>query len=1393
MAANDRAAAEFLACPPCREDGPYQCFVPGCPRVTASPFGTHGQLGSHLYKAHNFTVRPIDLASNGFTRCPAQGCTQPIQSLLYKSSNAQGRSSYFDHLHRLKTGPGAEAHRQVIQGKGGAVRAADSARAEALASALPGSVAARFAHVPYVKSGTCIPAGTAAAVAPTPPTPMPALVPAPAPARAQTTTATPTNTSAPAPARTPARSSPVWVPLQLDTPAFTISSNLESIDSVNFDAVKAAFSGKLLLTQELPYDADMADAVLAPLRMAWHIAGETVDAVNTTKGMRGVKAWFGGQMYIMGRLAGTEARPDAEVVQRANRFAQAAAEGRVGALLTEFVADIARPCEADGGEVGTGGAGATPLPVSQVQWWASHNEWGKAWQAVSKTGRGKDPAVLRRLTPQKDDAHPLPSDTVTRNVPGVAPIKIDFATFKKRVESLPIRAAGPLASTNAMLKAVARDELTLKSMWRVGNGMATGDVHPEARSLIVDVQACCIDKVDEDGVKCGERPLGMGECERRLFLGAVMAQKREWCANFFTNPLPEDAKGREDEMAVAASRHLQAQMEYQAASQTLSPEQLAPYAARQTAAEIDLRLASRPVKFVRNYCFSPHGCETMFRTVEARMFSAPRDHVLSDDMANMYNEGNREGAFDFLRRRCPDLVPLARLFYGDDATRVWFEGGLVHASEGGMEEDGPVTDANCLRVCRGGVQGCPLATLMAVGRYHECLSDIQRAHPDVDIECMADDTVMSGPPESLYRAFDAKQMHVLRVCWLRSNITKVKCYSPCGDMRLAPATIKGSRCHSDGVLAGLKIVGAFLSADDAWAGQQLVKALRLKLKPLDTVDAMRDTERVRHTGVLRRNLITRVANSIPVYWMRIMRPEVTELAAVAAVARIDASTRSLYHVDESPGERVDMAMAQAHAATTCAGLGLYDFVAVRHAMYAACSYAVHPAVERAVPAVAGLDLTADPATLHPVSPAHAAFAAAYAMVVDDHASVVATYKARDALPYYYVTGDKRSHFRPKYPTTRALPCLGALYADRTAGTVLHPSQKALVMAVQHKAFLGLQARVAAFDASNPGAEVRDREARRLVSAAQPLAGTWLTVTPDASLPHTRPRTKADRVAMQRRLGLYLTDARPQCDAMAARGTEVTQGHRLGDAQLNKASKTARHNRFNKAWYDAVRATATTTVILGDKGDGSPRARAHALQRYGWANNTHVADIIEKDAARNGNHVLYESKLCSPLRKTDNLGTGTSAGGATPSTAAGNVVAFGCTEEAMLHLIRGCKARGGPADGHRFDRSTGAGHVREHAGHYHDALTNKLNEVVELIGEVFGGVTQRTHGVLTRLKARAKVRDGTVYGAHSTRCYYQHHAGAISLAIVMGTSDTLVEALSVAVRPTSPARSRVQAA
>eukprot|EP00966_Prymnesium_polylepis_P018269 421058-Prymnesium_polylepis.1 len=129
------------------ESAGVQCFVAGCTHV---PFRTKGFLDAHLHLAHP-ALSAADLATHGYTRCPARaGCTKPVQDLTYKSSNAANRSSFFDHLHRLKDGSDATlVHRAVIGRHGDARQAADAARATAASLARPDSVDATLTSPPY--------------------------------------------------------------------------------------------------------------------------------------------------------------------------------------------------------------------------------------------------------------------------------------------------------------------------------------------------------------------------------------------------------------------------------------------------------------------------------------------------------------------------------------------------------------------------------------------------------------------------------------------------------------------------------------------------------------------------------------------------------------------------------------------------------------------------------------------------------------------------------------------------------------------------------------------------------------------------------------------------------------------------------------------------------------------------------------------------------------------------------------------------------------------------------------------------------------------------------------------------------------------------------------------
>ena len=195
---------------------------------------------------------------------------------------------------------------------------------------------------------------------------------------------------------------------------------------------------------------------------------------------------------------------------------------------------------------------------------------------------------------------------------------------------------------------------------------------------------------------------------------------------------------------------------------------------------------------------------------------------------------------------------------------------------------------------------------------------------------------------------------------------------------------------------------------------------------------------------------------------------------------------------------------------------------------------------------------------------------------------------------------------------------------------------------------------------------------------------WLEAAPDASLPHSKLKSGPYVIALQRRLGLYLSSAKAANDELSNAGEEPDY---LGDGCCNLGEHSTRHHATNRAWRDALAAVAIGAVDLGDKGEAD---------KYKQYNAGHVADLIQAGASRWGTDWLGESKVPSSLCSSPPHGQ---------CERVGHLVAFGCTEEPLHRTILGCRERGVPADG-PYDHATGKGHVPFYPGDYHDALRGR---------------------------------------------------------------------------------------
>ena len=184
------------------------------------------------------------------------------------------------------------------------------------------------------------------------------------------------------------------------------------------------------------------------------------------------------------------------------------------------------------------------------------------------------------------------------------------------------------------------------------------------------------------------------------------------------------------------------------------------------------------------------------------------------------------------------------------------------------------------------------------------------------------------------------------------------------------------------------------------------------------------------------------------------------------------------------------------------------------------------------------------------------------------------------------------------------------------------------------------------------------------------SGAWLTRLPDLSLDGSVVASSDYLTRCQRRLGLYLSCLRAPLDAREARGIVVTQHERLGDRFLNDSNHTTRHNAVVATVRTALTSAASAgaaPVCLGDKGDGTPAARAEAKRRYAYLNDGHIPDLYRLGEP----HALWEIKCCTPFLCTAALGRGSAKNGGTASQAEGHLIALGNTLEHLRYFQCTC--------------------------------------------------------------------------------------------------------------------------
>ena len=374
-------------------------------------------------------------------------------------------------------------------------------------------------------------------------------------------------------------------------------------------------------------------------------------------------------------------------------------------------------------------------------------------------------------------------------------------------------------------------------------------MHEGLGAQLLHLRALCVYKPDGS-----HRPLGLPECETRFFLGCLAKQERPGWDAFYTSPLKHVAEAQRLEVGRARERLAQAETagaEARAAlasaalaqADALQAEGLSPAIEAQervleaegelqrrdavmAEASAGLAQAEAPRNHPVNLAFSPGGSTALSQLVDTWHEAEPYNHTIPDDVENMYNTISLHASFSAMREHQPHLIPVTRLIYGPPAP-IWLErttgplraasiyvdeetadavGNLPGAGRGAWQTGACATGADYLRACKGGHQGCPLATNLCCLPYFVALSQVQERYPDVRIASFADDTYCNGKPEVLYAAYAEKRRVCLGpaapgeppACEVRSNLRKVHATSPSGSIADIPRDLGAGIAWANG-------------------------------------------------------------------------------------------------------------------------------------------------------------------------------------------------------------------------------------------------------------------------------------------------------------------------------------------------------------------------------------------------------------------------------------------------------------------------------------------------------------------------------------------------------------------------------------------------------------------
>jgi hypothetical protein len=401
--------------------------------------------------------------------------------------------------------------------------------------------------------------------------------------------------------------------------------------------------------------------------------------------------------------------------------------------------------------------------------------------------------------------------------------------------------------------------------------------------------------------------------------------------------------------------------------------------------------------------------------------------LFSDDKSNAFNTVSREAIYKGLVEWFPELIPAFQLFYSRNGKL--FTVGQKGKSMAVDAEGVPYFSAE------GCTQGDPLGPFYWAVGYHYTLLEVQARHPDVVILAYLDDSYYLQVPAAGLAAMRSGSLVTHLQTGVVSNMSKQEVYAgPECDLSAMPPDLRGAptappneaKGYAGGRLMCVKVLGAFLGNTTACANKLLAR-VEEHLAPLANVHKLRDTAKCRLALQVQLQINRFCANTSLNYFMRIMGPAASRLAAHRHDALVEAAFHKIVGTASATHAERSRAVQQARLPVKMGGLGL---TAMSDTLDAACvgSWALcwHQMKEMCPQLFAHMDIVAYPL------PAFKELRAAHATLQTTRRRMDAIYREIDAAYYDYdKAGEGHTQFHPEHlPPAHKLEPLTA-YSERS--------------------------------------------------------------------------------------------------------------------------------------------------------------------------------------------------------------------------------------------------------------------------------------------------------------------------------------------------------------------------